>query len=49
MIYPSKQKDYETDQNIMVIINLISNNYFLLDNTRNNKWYEQLNILLKIN
>lgn len=35
MIYPSKQKQYETDQNIMVIINLISDNY-LLDNTRNN-------------
>lgn len=35
MIYPSKQKQYETDQNIMVIINLISDNY-LLDNIRNN-------------
>lgn len=35
IIYPSKQKQYETDQNIMVIINLISDNY-LLDNIRNN-------------
>ena len=30
MIYPSKQKEYETDQNVMMIINLISENYFLL-------------------